>query len=216
MENEQNTGLSARLRELRLNHGFTYEKLAKETGLSEATLKNYESTIPQKVQSADKMRIITLIKLANFYNIEPSYLLSGAEENLLNNDDEDEIFWRQINAQLGKNITLSDKKAMKLLREAITARCLIPFASKVFDHLIENLKEERLSEYSMFGLYAKSNYSEKFYERHFFNAVAMFIEQLMNDNDVKNQLFEFWRDIEPEKAAKFDTQLAKRKKRYNR
>ena len=66
--------LGERLKDLRIERGYTLEELAAQTGLSKAALGKYETN-----ESGD-ISLFAIIKLAGFYDVTTDYLL-GLVEN---------------------------------------------------------------------------------------------------------------------------------------
>ena len=76
---------SKRLKKLHRESGLTFKKIAEEIGVSEQLLKNYEAAAlnggictgvkSDKTRAVAGMRIETLVKLANIYNVSADYIL---------------------------------------------------------------------------------------------------------------------------------------------
>ena len=66
--------LGERLKDLRIEQGYTLEELAAQTGLSKAALGKYETN-----ESGD-ISLFAITKLADFYGVTTDYLL-GLVEN---------------------------------------------------------------------------------------------------------------------------------------
>lgn len=72
-----------RLKELRLNRGFTQEDMEYKLGMNRANISNYERDVA--LPPAD-----TLIKIADIFNVSTDYLL-GREKD----DDESPSYWKE-------------------------------------------------------------------------------------------------------------------------
>ena len=66
--------IQERLKDLRIERGFTLEQLAEETGLSKSSLGNYESNDFKEISSQ------AIIKLAGAYKVTTDYLLGLTEK----------------------------------------------------------------------------------------------------------------------------------------
>lgn len=62
------------IKQLRIENGYTQEELGKLIGLKKAAIHKYESGIVQN------MKRTTIGKLANIFNVSPSYLLGYTNE----------------------------------------------------------------------------------------------------------------------------------------
>ena len=65
------------IRQLRIENGYTQEELGKLIGVKKAAIHKYESGIVQN------MKRTTIGKLANIFNVSPSYLLGYTTEREL-------------------------------------------------------------------------------------------------------------------------------------
>jgi transcriptional regulator with XRE-family HTH domain len=74
---EINMNLGNILKQLRIEKNLTQEELGKMVGLKKAAIHKYESGIVQNMKRA------TISKLANIFNVSPSYLLGYTDERTL-------------------------------------------------------------------------------------------------------------------------------------
>ena len=65
------------IKQLRIENNLTQEELGKLVGLKKAAIHKYESGIVQN------MKRTTISKLANIFNVSPSYLLGYTDERTL-------------------------------------------------------------------------------------------------------------------------------------
>jgi transcriptional regulator with XRE-family HTH domain len=65
------------IKQLRIENNLTQEELGKMVGLKKAAIHKYESGIVQN------MKRTTISKLANIFNVSPSYLLGYTDERTL-------------------------------------------------------------------------------------------------------------------------------------
>ncbi len=64
------------IKQLRIENGYTQEELGKLIGVKKAAIHKYESGIVQN------MKRTTIGKLANIFNVSPSYLLGYTDNNI--------------------------------------------------------------------------------------------------------------------------------------
>jgi transcriptional regulator with XRE-family HTH domain len=75
------------IKQLRIENGYTQEELGKLIGVKKAAIHKYESGIVQNMKRA------TIGKLANIFNVSPSYLLGYTEDkNKELSNEENELF----------------------------------------------------------------------------------------------------------------------------
>ena len=74
------------LKQLRIEKGLTQEELGRMVGVKKAAIHKYESGIVQNMKRA------TIGKLANIFNVSPSYLLGYTDErHLIPTKEENEL-----------------------------------------------------------------------------------------------------------------------------
>lgn len=89
--------MSEIIRLLRTEKGLTQEELGKVIGVQKSAIRKYESGL------VENMKRSSIVKLANFFNVSPTYLL-GYEEN------------NTIDTELQTTISkLSDKQKQQVL-----------------------------------------------------------------------------------------------------
>ena len=85
---------SQRIKELRSKSGYTMEKLADLIGVSKSTIAKWENGY------VDNMRQDNIMKLADVFNVPPTYIMGYEEENVENNDarvDKFKHYYEQLN-----------------------------------------------------------------------------------------------------------------------
>ena len=71
---------SQRIKDLRLKHNYTMEVLSKKIGVSKSTIAKWENGY------VDNMRQDNIMKLAELFNVPPTYIL-GYEEEEINREE---------------------------------------------------------------------------------------------------------------------------------
>ena len=108
-----NMGL--RLKELRLQKGVTQEEVGKVIGVSKATIMKYEKGIVENLKRS------SIEKLANYFNVKPSYLMCMEDDSLEISDLHTKIsnFYGKESAELLEAYNKLNKKGKEKAVENI-------------------------------------------------------------------------------------------------
>lgn len=82
---------SQRIKDLRIKKGFTMEKLAELIGVSKSTIAKWENGY------VSNMRQDKVDKLANIFNVPPTYLLGYGDESSISNEQQFVALYSQLN-----------------------------------------------------------------------------------------------------------------------
>ncbi len=102
---------SDRLKELRINRGYSQHQLAKESGVPQTSINFYESDKRQPT-------VDVLIKFARFFNVSSDYLIGLVDEPLGDIPSELKQRLAQLEALESENYTLKEK--IKKAKESLS------------------------------------------------------------------------------------------------